>query len=66
MSTSAAFTRAFEVWENEFRAHPEQFMTAEAIAATAALTLAEQRTACFEAILKTLADGHLDSDHARP
>jgi hypothetical protein len=49
-----AFTRAFEVWETEFRAHPEQFMTADEIAAAAVLDLAEQRAVYFEAILKKL------------
>ena len=51
-----AFVRAFEAWENEFRANPEQFMTSEAMAATAVLPLSEQRSVYFEAILQKLAD----------
>ena len=54
---SSAFTKAYEVWETDFRAHPEQFMTAEQTAAMEVLPLSEQRTICFEAILNTLANG---------
>ncbi len=49
---TAAFSRAFEIWENRFRLHPEQFMTVEQMAATAVLPLSEQRAACLEAILQ--------------
>lgn len=53
----AAFAKAFETWEAEFRAHPERFMTEAEIAAAEMLPLAEQRAVYFEAILNTLADG---------
>lgn len=55
MRLSAAFTKAFAVWEAEFRADPAKFMTADEMAATEVLPLSEQRTACFERILNTLA-----------
>lgn len=51
------FTKAFEVWENEFRANPERFMTAEQVAAAAVLPLSEQRAVYFVAILNRLANG---------
>lgn len=54
-SMTVAFTRAFETWENKFRANPEAFMTADEVAAMEVLPLSEQRTACFEAILDKLA-----------
>lgn len=54
---TAAFTKAFETWETDFRAHPEKYMTAEQLAAAAGLDLAESRAVCFEAILTTLANG---------
>lgn len=55
-----AYTKAFEVWENEFRAHPEQFMTAEEIAAAEVLTISERRAVYFDAILRKLEAGQTE------
>ena len=52
-----AFVRGFDVWENEFREHPEKFLTVEQMAAMETQTLSEQRATFFEAILDRLADG---------
>lgn len=55
MYMSALFTAAFEVWENEFRANPERFLTEKQTAAMKVLPLSRQRTVCFEGILNRLA-----------
>lgn len=52
---SGRYAKAFEVWETEFRAHPEDFMTAEEMAATEVLPLSQARAVYFNAILKRLA-----------
>ncbi len=54
LPTTAAIAKVFEVWEGEFRAHPDRFMTADEIAAAEVLPLSEQRAVYFEAIFKTL------------
>jgi hypothetical protein len=54
---TVAFTKAFEVWETEWRNNPEQFMSADEVAAAELLPLSEQCAVYFEAILNKLADG---------
>lgn len=46
--------KTFEVWEREFREHPERFLTAEQCARMGEWTLAEQRARIFEAIASQL------------
>jgi len=41
------FIDAFEVWETDFRAHPEKYMTTADIAAMEVLPLSEQRAFCM-------------------
>ena len=52
---SATYTAAFEAWENEFCGNPGAFLTEAECAAMDVLPLSEQRTVCFEAILRRLA-----------
>lgn len=49
------FTKAFAIWEDDFRANPEKYMTDAEVAAMEVLPLAEGRALCFEKILATLA-----------
>ena len=35
--------KAFDIWERDFREHPEKYMTQEKMKAMASLTLSEQR-----------------------
>lgn len=52
LERTAVYVQAFETWEREFREHPEQFMTADEMAAAELLPLAQQRAAYFEAIIR--------------
>ena len=51
------FAAAFETWERQFREHPEEFMSAEDMAACEVLPLSESRARFFVAILNKLAGG---------
>lgn len=46
------FTRAFDLWETQFHQNPEQFMTAEEMAAADKATLAEERAIHMIACLR--------------
>jgi hypothetical protein len=52
METSLqALAQAFEAWENNYRANPEQFLTAEEIAAEGVSELSASRAAYMYALL---------------
>lgn len=52
--TLAALASAFEIWERDFRAAPETFMTAEECAAAAVASLSEGRAIYMAARLRAL------------
>lgn len=51
---NSRYAKAFWTWEHEFRMSPEKFMTADEIAASEELPLAEQRAVYFASILRSL------------
>jgi len=50
--TLASATKAFEDWENEYRANPEGFLTDEEVAAMEVATVSESRAIFFLALLR--------------
>lgn len=50
--TDAQITQAFEDWENDYRANPGAFMTADEVAAMEAATCAERCMIAFKAYVR--------------
>jgi hypothetical protein len=50
--TLESLTQAFADWETNFRANPDNFMTADEVAAMAVAPLAEQSAIYFMALLR--------------
>ena len=55
--TDAQITQAFEDWENDYRASPESFMSAEEVAAMTAASTAEACGMAFKAYLRQRSGG---------
>lgn len=56
LPTQGQLTQAFEAWENDFRANPEDFLTAVEVAAMKVAPLSEQRAIYFMALLRSQAE----------
>lgn len=50
--TDAQITQIFEDWENDFRANPDTFLTAQEIAAMDSASVAERCTLTFKAYFR--------------
>ena len=51
-ATHAELVAAFDAWENEFRANPDGFYTADEVAALEVASLSESRAIAFTAYLR--------------